>query len=64
MKRPERVAELESQRRATAHDAKALMRRAVRDDRQLTPQEQLELNMLRRRSRRLEDEIQALIESA
>jgi hypothetical protein len=64
MREPERVAELESERRATAQDAKALMLRAVRSERELTPQERHDLNRLRRRTRSLEDRIQALLEDA
>jgi len=64
MKRPERVAELESERRETAQDAKAEMLRAVRSERQLTHQERHDLDRLRRRTRSLEDQIQALLEDA
>jgi hypothetical protein len=64
MKRPERVAELESERRAAAQDAKAVMLRAVRSERELTPEERHDLDRLRRRTRSLEDQIQALIEDA
>jgi hypothetical protein len=64
MKRPERVAELESERRATAQDAKAVMIRAVRSERELTHQERHDLDRRRRRTRSLEDQIQALLEDA
>jgi hypothetical protein len=64
MTKQERVAELESLRRATAQDAKALMLRAVRSERQPTSQELHDLNRLRRRTRSFEEQIQALLESA
>jgi hypothetical protein len=62
VKRLERVAELESLRRATAQDAKALMLGAVRSERQLTPPELHDLNRLRGRTPSFEDQIQALLE--
>ncbi|MDP9336874.1 MAG: hypothetical protein M3Q30_26675 [Actinomycetota bacterium] len=59
-----RVGELESQRHAVALDAKTLMLRAVRAERQLTPEENVHLHELRQQHDRIEHEIQALFDDA
>jgi hypothetical protein len=59
-----RVRELEWQRHALALDAKTLMLRAVRAERQLTPEENVHLHELRQQHDRIEYETQALFDDA
>ena len=59
-----RVRELESQRRALVQDAKTLMLRAVRGERQPSPEERVHLDDLRQQHDRIEQEIQALFDDA
>jgi hypothetical protein len=57
-----RVRELESQRRALAQAAKALMLDVIRSDRQLTPEEQVQLDELKEQDDGLEREVQAILD--